>query len=326
MPLTVINDSLNPRWIYYRVGGMSKKMWFQPNETRTIPDINSMESLMNAVSLRKYEIAERLPEFNLTKDLFDIGGNYFREITQDSCSIFVVPNTKSIQFNDSETNQTVQVPYNAAQDIGTSDYTLSMWVKMPSSATTDQAIYWQRNTVNNSGINATWLNKDGGRVKFQFTKNTGSPTISFTANGILNDGQWRHIAITNDRDVGVRVYVDGVNGFLDVAAVPFSGFNLTHATQPIVIGNSTVPSIPLKGQVDEVILMKRALSESQMTSLYNCGEAINPISAFGDVALWLRMGDGDTFPTVTDQSGNEDGTMTNMSAGDIKDDTSQNPV
>ena len=36
---------------------------------------------------------------------------------------------------------------------------------------------------------------------------------------------------------------------------------------------------------------------------------------------WWRMGDGDTFPTLTDNgSGGNDGTMTNMSSGNIVED------
>lgn len=327
MALSVINDSLNGRWIYYQVGGMTKKMWFRPNETRTIPDIDSMSSLLNAVSLRKFEITQRISASSPLHGLFDVGGNYFREVSQSvSCPAFVVSNTKSIKFNDPATDQTIQIPYNAAQDIGTSDYTLSMWIKVPSSATTTQTVYWQRNGDNDSGLSAIWNNIAGGRINFGFTKNPGSPVINYTM-GVPNNGEWYHIAVTNDRDVGMKGFVNGVyHDFELTSTVEYSGFNLTNASEPILFGNNSSGSAPYRGFLDEVILMKRALTEAQMTSLYNCGEAIDPTQAFGDVVLWYRMGDGDTFPTITDQTGNEDGTMTNMAASDIKDDTSQNPA
>lgn len=329
MPLTVINDSLNGRWVYYRVAGLSKKMFFKPNETRTIPDINSVSELTNAVSIRKAEIAAKLPQESLRKDLFDVGGNYFRAIEESGCvSIFVVPNENSIQFNDEsgESNQSLQAPYNAAQEIGTSDYTVSVRFKIPSSATTNQSIYYQRNTANNSGLSILWSNIGGGRVSLQFTKNPGTPVLSYTIAGVPNDDNWNHIIWTNDRDVGTLGYLNGEGGTLLTSTNEFSGFSLSHSNEPLIIGNNNINSIPFRGRIDEFILMKRALSQSQATTLYNCGQAINPINAFGDVVAWYRMGDGDTFPTITDQSGNQDGTLQNMTADDIKADTAQNPA
>ena len=70
------------------------------------------------------------------------------------------------------------------------------------------------------------------------------------------------------------------------------------------------------GLLDEVAVFNSELSASNVTSIYNSGSpadltSLSPVS-------WWRNGDGDTFPTLTDNgSGSNNGTMTNMTSGDI---------
>ena len=64
----------------------------------------------------------------------------------------------------------------------------------------------------------------------------------------------------------------------------------------------------------------------QISVLYNSGEPTNlaadsgSYTSSGDLTHWWRMGDGDTYPTITDNEGSEDGTMTNMTSGDLVED------
>ena len=62
-------------------------------------------------------------------------------------------------------------------------------------------------------------------------------------------------------------------------------------------------------------LFNRAVTPTEIVTLSTAPTVnltdLNPIA-------WYRMGDGDTYPTITDNgSGGNDGTMTNMDAGDI---------
>ena len=76
------------------------------------------------------------------------------------------------------------------------------------------------------------------------------------------------------------------------------------------------------GNVDECTIWDKAggLSAAEVTELYNGGAVFDysTHSAAANLVLWYRMGDGDTFPTITDQQGNSDGTMTNMDSGDFQ--------
>ena len=69
--------------------------------------------------------------------------------------------------------------------------------------------------------------------------------------------------------------------------------------------------------LDEISLFDDALTEAQVQAIYNSG---TPTDLSGESYLlgWWRMGDGDSHPTITDQSSNgNDGTMTNMDSADI---------
>ena len=61
----------------------------------------------------------------------------------------------------------------------------------------------------------------------------------------------------------------------------------------------------------------------QVLPSYNSGEPIDlsedsgDYDNSGDLSNWWRMGDGDTYPTIEDNVGSIDCTMTNMVSGDI---------
>ena len=61
-----------------------------------------------------------------------------------------------------------------------------------------------------------------------------------------------------------------------------------------------------------------------MTALYNSRSPIDlqvdsdDYGSSGNLTHYYRMGDGDTYPTITDNEGSLDGTMTNMTSGDIQ--------
>ena len=70
------------------------------------------------------------------------------------------------------------------------------------------------------------------------------------------------------------------------------------------------------GNIDEVAVFNSELSASNVTSIYNSGSPAD-LTSFSPVSWW-RNGDSDTYPTLNDNgSGSNNGTMTNMTSGDI---------
>jgi hypothetical protein len=74
------------------------------------------------------------------------------------------------------------------------------------------------------------------------------------------------------------------------------------------------------GRLDEIANYDKALSVAEAQWIYNSGvaRALTDPGCPSNLVGWWRMGEGDTYPTLQDQTvNNYDGTMTNMEAGDI---------
>jgi hypothetical protein len=108
----------------------------------------------------------------------------------------------------------------------------------------------------------------------------------------------------------MRVYKDGTQVATKVQATTISS-----NTDPVYLGKRNGYGW-LTGKMDEIGIFNTELSSSDVTAIYNSGTPLS-LSSYNPISWW-RMGDNDTFPTLTDNgSGGNNGTMTNMVSGDI---------
>jgi|TARA_Y100000310_G_C20476306_1_gene712584 hypothetical protein len=158
----------------------------------------------------------------------------------------------------------------------------------------------------------------------------GSDVIVSGANRI-DDGNWHHFVITLERDgdLGVantvkKFYIDGslANTFNDTLTYDLDNTD----NQVLKFGDTINGWQPLVGNIDEVGWWDDStLTAAEATALYNSGTPIDlktdagDYASSGDLTSYWRMGDGDTYPTIEDNKGSNDGTMTNMGAEDIED-------
>ena len=151
---------------------------------------------------------------------------------------------------------------------------------------------------------------------------------SITSSTKLDDGAWHFITVTTagSADSGVSstvtLYVDGSS----VATGTVTG-SYTPVTAKWELGHyGDGPCCRYTGNLDEVAMWNVTLDANAITQLYNSGEPIDLSSDSGnydnsgDLVHWWRMGDGDTFTTITDNKGSNDMEMTNMASGDIEED------
>ena len=98
---------------------------------------------------------------------------------------------------------------------------------------------------------------------------------------------------------------------------------MTPASPETVLARQVLESY-YNGSMDEVSVWNKELTSGEVSEAYNSGSPTNLAShsATANLVGWWRMGDGDTFPTLTDNSTNSnDGTMTQMESGDIQSDS-----
>jgi len=171
----------------------------------------------------------------------------------------------------------------------------------------------------------------GGIVSFQVYGNgigtiKQQLTLDPSAGSFINvsDGNWHHIVCTFDlgtTTTSIKIFVDGVQ-FDDSTG---NATYFTVGTWSAAINTSAsfrlgAPSKGFSGIMDEVSMWDKALNPAQVQNIYNSG---TPTDLTGETFLigWWRNGDptgAGAYPTIVDQSTNSnDGTMTNMSSGDI---------
>ena len=141
------------------------------------------------------------------------------------------------------------------------------------------------------------------------------------------DGEWHHLVVCisggSEQTSEMNVYIDShleYNYSIETGTYTPDSANL-------MIGATWDGYGIWNGNIDEVgIWQNHVLTATEVTQLYNSGEPIDlqtdsgNYSSSGDLTHWWRMGDGDTYPTITDNEGSIDGTMTNMSSGDLVED------
>ena len=134
----------------------------------------------------------------------------------------------------------------------------------------------------------------------------------------IDDTKWYHIAGVYNPSTYMRIFIDGSQVAEVTSGVPSSQY----------VGNSNSTKIGNRGDggtfgrfignMDEVAFFDSALTNDNISTIYTGGP--NDISDLSPLS-WYRMGDGDTFPTLTDNgSGGNNGTMTNMVSADIEED------
>jgi hypothetical protein len=84
--------------------------------------------------------------------------------------------------------------------------------------------------------------------------------------------------------------------------------------------NHTGTGESFRGNMDEICIWDVAFSSGDVTTLYNAGAPSDLASAPNSASRreWWRMGDSAVFPTIPGVVGANNGTMTNMTAGDIE--------
>lgn len=244
---------------------------------------------------------------------------------------------------------------NLAKAAGSSSsaYTLSFWFKPGNNSHLNQNIFnaWSQggtfagtnviqvmyngNTSTTRNIRFNVQDQSGGLDKDNYRLDLSTPVGDVRHTNGSNG--FHHIVVTNSgganayqvSTLGIKIYINGVEqtltdnsagGGLPDAGIGSNTFSIT--PNKIALGRQPTSVRFLRdGQIDELAFWNSELNQSQITTLYNSGSPSDLASFSPSPAHWYRMGDGDTFPTLSDSIGNADLDMNNMSASDFVSDT-----
>lgn len=280
-------------------------------EVKTFP-----ETLVGGAAL------ERLFFYNANNDLAGSTVNvieWTQEMEDLAVSGIITPppfnNTKSVLFDGVD-------EYVNFGDVNNFDianaFSVSLWVK-PDNIAASRILFSKAGAA--PAVKGYMLrhNATTGALFLQMRSSTNR---SFTFDKSLVASSWQHVVFTyagGSNINGAHVYLDAVKSNTP-ASGSLSGTMLEG--QDFILGSRS-GSFYFSGNIDEVTVWNKELSQAEVTELYNSGAPADPTlhSASANLTQYNPMGDGDTHPTLQDDVGSNDGTMTNMAPSNIVSDT-----
>ena len=206
--------------------------------------------------------------------------------------------------------------------VGTSDFTIAMWVKFPQNAGGNRD-----NTYNY--LMGSWTNEENywylridGNSKFHFFDRIGDANvIHHIGSATIGLDAWYHLVFTRDRNTPLtQMYVNGTfdstdnNSDSSVASLEFDSFAINRGAANFT---SYGEGSSEENYYSDVTVYNKALSASEVATIYNGREPYNHKEgiASGNLQAWWRMGDGrlDGFDSSGDATYNT-GLITDESA------------
>ena len=206
-------------------------------------------------------------------------------------------------------------------DIGTDDFTLSIWAKASDWDTINliskhvSGNTWRFQTDNNDPPTMRYYGYTGGAFVGTYIGNTSGIDLDLLKN------QWVHFVLSNDRNGNTVGYINGQYDDSDSS----DATDITNSGDFIIgaFGSSSPSAVT----ISEVAIYNKALSGSEVKTMYNGREPYNHQegSFAKNLTGWWRMGDGlegGVATTIYDMSNNSNNaTMVNMAQDDIIGDT-----
>ncbi len=207
---------------------------------------------------------------------FDRSGNGNNgNLINIATSTFYKPGKIGQGANFDGVDDAVGLPSSSGASINvTGALTLSAWVKNNKLQTSFQPIITRG--LQNSGLTEGQymlghLGSSQGDIGIKVFNGTAIFSAGSVAATRFPVGTWNHIVGTYDGVSTLKVYVNGV--LVDTQTSPgFGTLNSANAvTKGIGIGDNPLSSSPFNGTLDDVRIYNRALSQSEITTLYNLG-------------------------------------------------------
>ena len=242
--------------------------------------------------------------------------NYYRSILNVQAPSFT--NTKSVSFDGIDDYVDCGDADNLSFGNGSTDspFSISAWIKI--GQTTTQGIVSKFG--GNTNLREWLLYTTGAKLRLLLVDASNGKQIFGTSPSNLSINNWHHVVCTYNgvgggtAANGIKLYINGVAQSVTVNnQSSYTAMSNTNTT--VKIGKFVTSEI--QGSIDEVAIFNSELSSSDVTAIYNSGVP-SSLASYSSHVSWLRMGDGDTFPTLIDNgSGGNNGTMQNMTSGNI---------
>jgi len=143
------------------------------------------------------------------------------------------------------------------------NFTISLWFKSSS-----VGVYYIFIDYNGSFKSEITLNENG---KIKVGTRYGATDVIFTSVDSYDDNTWHHIVVTgNASTLERKTYID--NTHLNTMSVSAAGYTVAGGDNRTTIGNLYAAGVQyggLNGSIDQVRIFNKAISATEVTTLYN---------------------------------------------------------
>ena len=226
---------------------------------------------------------------------------------RSSQSQSALSNTLSTSFDGTNDYVTLGQPVNLEWDPNGTEIAISAWFK-PGNISSQHFIIAKARMSDANVSYVMAVNSDASVYAIVGGTDNGGGTL------IINT--WNHLLLTVRNVAGTYTFFLFLNGVQVGTGVVGA---VQNTDMDWMIGGcrwdvNAGCAYPFTGNVDEVTFWNTAFTDGDVTSIYNSGTPTNPSthSKSGSLLHWYRMGDGDTYPTITDRIGSANGTCTDM--------------
>ena len=285
---------------------------------------------------------------SLTSGVYNIPIKVINYNGEDSKTIVLtvdVPdfsNSKSVQFQQNDylnaSATEVNNVFGRSSNGSGQAWSISTYFKAGTHNNSVQTIMFAggNNATSNPSVLLYWEGNHAGRQNISIRHGSAYNYIekSTPIGSVSNNGQWNHILVTFDGGTTgnsstplsqyysrFKIFLNGVEQSTINSHQAFgnaSAFNI----QVFRVGRWGTGTSYLRDscKLDELSFWNSDQS-SNISEIYNNGSPFDLNSLTNVPNHWWRMGDEDTFPTLSDSIGNTDLTMNNMTVADIVTDT-----
>ena len=150
------------------------------------------------------------------------------------------------------------------------NFTISCWVKLSTMATTGTIFNLRVGTTTTDHIQLLW-HGSGNNIRFTCKFNNTAEIAADGGTGgssgaAESDGLWWHIVGRATHGGDCELWINGVKRYNQTIAQPLTG-TVTLAK----IGSNTAAGAVWNGNIDEVALWSRAISDAEIATIYNAG-------------------------------------------------------
>jgi sialidase-1 len=180
------------------------------------------------------------------------------------------------------TDDTVQVPYSAATDLGSGDFTMTTWLKYSAtSSTADQVVFW------GYGAGATtrglWLRAQPSQDRLYADLQTESGNASVAAQDTssavgFGDGKWHFVALRRAAGV-LSLTVDGGTTTASASAAGSLTYGDAFTVDGFQLGAKPGGSDWLHGSLDEFRVFRTVLSTAELDSVRQNNTDLGTVTA-----------------------------------------------